>query len=95
MTIELIAAPSFWLGMAFITCIFVAMVCLGFMGFAAKSAKGGFFFLPWEGNSLVEEYKRRFPNSLIYRVFSVSAIGGTVFAGLFLIVVVWTVFGAK
>ena len=81
MTIERIAAPSLWLGMAFITCIFVALVCLGFMGFTAKSARGGFFFLPWESNSLVEEYRRRFPKSLIYRVFSVSAISGAVLPG--------------
>lgn len=95
MTIERIADPSIWLGMAFISCIFVAMVSLGFMGFAAKSVRGGFFFLPWESNSLVEEYRRRFPNSLIYRVFCISAISGAVFAGLFFVVLVWTVFGAK
>ena len=95
MTIERIAALSLWLGMAFITCIFVAMGCLGFMGFAAKSTRGGFFFLPWESKGLVEEYRRRFPNNLIYRVFSVSAISGAIFAGLFLIVLAWTAFGTK
>ena len=71
------------------------MACLGLMCFAAKWAKGGFLFLPWESNGLVKEYRRRFPNSLIYKIFSVSAIGTAIFAGIGLAVVLWIEFGAK
>lgn len=86
-----IANWSLWItGTAFILCAFVAMACLSFMGLVAKG-----LFLPWEINRLVGVYRRRFPSSVIYRIFSISAIGTAVFAGLGLVVVLWIGFGAK
>jgi len=96
MTIERMADWSLLLaGTVFIVCAFVAMACLGLMCFAVKWAKGGFLFLPWESNELVKEYRRRFPNRLIYKVFSVSAISTVDFAGLGVAVVLWLGFGTK
>jgi hypothetical protein len=95
MTTDSVGDWPLWRGIAFISCIFVAMMCLGFMCFAAKWTKGGFLFLPWESNKLVEEYRRRLPDGLIYKIFSVSAISSAVLAALFLMVVLWEVSGAK
>jgi len=77
-------------GIAFIACFFVAMGCLGVMGVVAKG-----LFLPWETNRVVELYRRRFPNSLIYKLFSVSAIGSAVFAGIGLVALLWIVIRTK
>jgi len=91
MTAERIADWSLWLaGTAFIVCAFVAVACAGVMGLAARG-----LFLPWETNAVVEANRRRFPNSLIYKIFSASAMGTAVFAGLGLVVVLWIEFRAK
>ncbi|MFZ0212100.1 MAG: hypothetical protein WBE20_02280 [Candidatus Acidiferrales bacterium] len=93
MTAERMADWSLWIaGAAFIGCVFVAMACMGVMGVAAKGLK---VMLPWEAIAGIEMYKRRFPKSLVYRIFSVSAVGTAVFAGLGLVVVLCLEFGAK
>lgn len=49
--------------------------------------------MPWSGEGLVNGYRRRFPNSLVYKIFSISTACSAVCVVLFVIFAVWRFFG--
>ena len=63
------------------------------MGWQLKSVRR--LLMPWSGEGLVNGHKRRFPNSIVYKLFSISTAGGAVCVVLFLIFALWTLFGGK